>query len=96
MYPNKNKSNRLKDDLSIILKRYKLIATFFFVSITCAFWLGTYYEEIKKDREITEIENKKSMELLQQKEQYMNKYFDLRETYLNDSKNNIYGNKKYR
>ena len=47
--------------------------------IVASFKLGMLYEEVKKNREISNLENQYSKELLRQKEEYMDKYYDLRE-----------------
>ena len=40
------------------------------------------------------MENKHQIDLLEQKETYMDKYFDLRDKYLNSSNDSIHENKK--
>lgn len=80
--------------VSELYDKYWKVATIYAVSISTSFWLGTYYEEVKKEREITEIENKHSMEILNQKEDYMNKYLDMREQLLTHKNDTTYGNKR--
>ena len=43
------------EQLTAVIKKYKVVGSFFFVSCTSCFWLGTYYEKIMMTREITEI-----------------------------------------
>lgn len=74
------------EDITACIKRYKVLVVVFFTFIAGAFRLGMYYEKVVKDREIIEIEIRHSKEFLQQKEQYMNKYLNIREKYLNDGK----------
>lgn len=90
----KNKKNGTIEELTSFINRYKVVASVYLGSLSISFWLGTYYEEVKKDREITEMENKHQIDLLEQKETYMDKYFDLRDKYLNSSNDSIYENKK--
>ncbi len=88
------KKNKLTETFSSLYDRYWKPFTILATSITGSFWLGTYYEEVKKEREITEIEDRHSMELLNMKEEYMNKYLDLREKTLYNANDSTYGNKK--
>ena len=92
----KKKKNDTIDELTSIINKYKVIVYFYVCSISLSFWLGTYYEEVKKNREITEVENKHQMDLLEQKETYMDKYFDLRDKYLNSTNDSIHENKKHK
>lgn len=92
----KKKKNGSVEELTSFINRYKAVASVYFCSISAFFWLGTYYEEVKKDREITRIENKHQLDLLEQKETYMDKYFDLRDKYLNSSNDSIHENKKHK
>ena len=92
----KKKKNDTIDELTSYINKYKVFVSFYVCSISFSFWLGTYYEEVKKNREITEIENKHQMDLLEQKETYMDKYFDLRDKYLNSTNDSIYENKKHK
>lgn len=88
------KKNKLTETFSSLYDRYWKAATVLVASITGSFWLGTYYEEVKKEREITEMEDKHSMELLNMKEEYMNKYLDMREKLLYNTNDSTNGNKK--
>lgn len=90
----KKKKNGTVEELMSFINRYKVVVTVYVGSLSISFWLGTYYEEVKKDREITEMENKHQVDLLEQKETYMDKYFDLRDKYLNSSNDSIHENKK--
>ena len=62
---------------------------------TGSFWLGTYYEEVKKERQITEIDDEHAMEMLKMKEEYMDKYMKMREKALFNLKDMTNENKKY-
>lgn len=68
-------------------KRYgKAIAAFAAVA-GFAYSIGFKYANLIKEREIMTIENKHSLELLQLKEEYMEKYFQLREQLINNNAN---------
>lgn len=72
----------------------KAIAAFVAVA-GCAYSIGFKYAILIKEREIMTIENKHSLELLQLKEEYMEKYFQLREQLINFNENDtINENKK--
>ena len=90
---NKKKSGVIAT-FSELYDKYWKVVTIFAVSVSASFWLGTYYEEVKKEREITVIENEHSMEILNQKEDYMNKYLDMREQLLINKNDTTHGNKK--
>jgi hypothetical protein len=60
-------------------KELSLLVGFILAVAVTSFRLGMYYENIKKEREITEMRNGHTKELLEQKEKYMEKYFELRE-----------------
>lgn len=90
----KKKKNGTVEELTSFINRYKVVVSVYLGSLSISFWLGTYYEEVKKDMEITEMENKHQIDLLEQKETYMDKYFDLRDKYLNSSNDSIHENKK--
>ena len=92
----KKKKNDTIDELTSFINKYKVFVSFYVCSISFSLWLGIYYEEVKKNREITEIENKHQMDLLEQKETYMDKYFDLRDKYLNSTNDSIHENKKHK
>lgn len=95
MATRKKKKHKFVDTLTNLCDKYWKPGTVFVACITGSFWLGTYYEEVKKEREITEMENRYSRELLNMKEEYMNKYLDLREKILNNANDSTtYGNKK--
>lgn len=94
MTSRKKKKSGVITTISELYDKYWKVATIYVASISTAFWLGTYYEEVKKEREITEIENEHSMEILNQKEDYMNKYLDMREKLLTNKSDTTYGNKK--
>ena len=94
MATRKKKKYRFADTLSSLYDRYWKTSTVLVASITGSFWLGTYYEEVKKEREITEMEDRHSMELLNMKEEYMNKYLDLREKILYNANDSTNVNKK--
>lgn len=94
MATRKKKKYRFADTLSSLYDRYWKASTVLVASITGSFWLGTYYEEVKKEREITEMEDRHSMELLNMKEEYMNKYLDLREKILYNANDSTNVNKK--
>ena len=94
----KNKYNLKKKNLVSTLNklydRYRKVATLLVACITGSFWLGTYYEEVKKERELLKMEDEHSMELLKMKEEYMNKYMDMREKYLSNENDSTYENRK--
>lgn len=92
----KKKKNGTIEELTSFINRYKVVVSVYLCSLSISFWLGTYYEEVKKNREITEIENKYQMDLLEQKEAYMDKYFDLRDKYLNSTNDSKHENKKHK
>lgn len=94
MAAKRKKKHKLANTLSSLYDRYWKAVTVLAASITGSFWLGTYYEEVKKDREITEIEDRHSKELLDIKEDYMNKYLDMREKILYNANDSTYGYKK--
>lgn len=94
MVARRKKKHRFAETLSSLYDQYWKACSILVASITGSFWLGTYYEEVKKEREITEMEDRHSMELLNMKEEYMNKYMDLREKILNNANNSTNGNKK--
>ena len=94
MSVRRKKTDKFTESLSSLYDRYWKAATVLVASITGSFWLGTYYEEVKKEREITEIEDRHSREILEMKEEYMNKYLDMREKILYNANDSTYGNKK--
>ena len=94
MATRKKKKPKFVETCNELYDRYWKIATLLVACITGSFWLDIYYEEVKKDREISEIEDRHSMELLNLKEEYMNKYLDMREKYLVNETDSTYGNKK--
>ena len=94
MATRKKKKPRFIDTFNELYDRYWKVVTILVACITGSFWLGTYYEEVKKEREISEMEDKHSMELLNMKEVYLNKYLDLREKILVNENDSTYGNKK--
>ena len=94
MATRKKKKYKFTESLSSVYDKYWKAATVLVASITGSFWLGTYYEEVKKEREITEMEDRHSMELINMKEEYMNKYLDLREKILYNANDSTNGNKK--
>lgn len=81
-----NKARSIPDIFRWIKSRYGIVLTTMSALCLMSFRAGMYFEKVIKEREITEIENRHSMELLEQKEKYMEKYFDLREKSLNTSK----------
>ena len=94
MVSRKTKKSGVITTFSELYDKYWKVVAIFAASISGSFYLGTYYEEVKKEREITEIENKHSMEIINQKEDYMNKYLDMREKLLISKSDTTYGNKK--
>ena len=94
MTKKKKKKHKFTDTVNGLYDRYWKVATILVACITGSFWLGTYYEEVKKEREISEMEDRHSMELLNMKEEYMNKYLDLREKILYNANDSTYDNKK--
>lgn len=67
------------EQLTAVIKKYKVVGSFFFVSCTSCFWLGTYYEKVIMTREITEIETRHQKEYMEQKENFLKSYYDLKE-----------------
>lgn len=94
MATRRKKKYKFAESLSSLYDRYWKAGTVLVASITGSFWLGTYYEEVKKEREITEMEDRHSMELINMKEEYMNKYLDLRERIFINANDSTNGNKK--
>lgn len=72
-------------------KKLSLLVGFIIAVAVASFKLGMYYEDIKREREITEIKNKHAKELLEQKEKYMEKYFEQREKNIEIIKKYGYG-----
>ena len=70
------------EQLTAVIKKYKVVGSFFFVSCTSCFWLGTYYEKVIMTREITEIETRHQKEYMEQKENFLKSYYDLKEKIL--------------
>ena len=91
---------KLADSFHSFYRRYsKLIFTFVSI-VSCSFSLGIYYEKVQKDKEIMELEHKHSMEILnqrerflEQKEQNMKDYFELKEKYLSNQNYETNGKK---
>ena len=94
MATRRKKKHRFADIVNELYDRYWKVVTILVACITGSFWLGTYYEEVKKEREISEMEDRHSMELLNMKEDYMNKYLDMREKILVNKNDSTYGNKE--
>lgn len=92
MASKRKKKYKFTESLSSVYDKYWKVATVLVASITGSFWLGTYYEEVKKEREITEIEDRHSREILEMKEEYMNKYLDMREKILYNINDSTYDN----
>ena len=79
------------EQLTAVIKKYKVVGSFFFLSCTSCFWLGTYYEKIMMTREITEIETKHQREYLEQKENFLKSYYELKEKFIKYSNDTIHG-----
>ena len=94
MTTRRKKKHKFTETVNGLYDRYWKVATILVACITGSFWLGTYYEEVKKECEFSEMEDRHSMELLNMKEDYMKKYLDLREKILINENDSIYGNKK--
>ena len=94
MVTRRKKKQKFIETVNELYDRYWKIVTILVACITGSFWLGTYYEEVKKEREISEMEDRHYMELLNMKEEYMNKYLDMREKILVNKNDSTYGNKK--
>lgn len=94
MATRKKKKMKFVESFNELYDRYWKAAAILVACISGSFWLGTYYEEVKKEREISEMEDKHSMELLKMKEEYMNRYLDLREKILFNNNDSTYGYKK--
>lgn len=90
---NKKKTSFLKSVTDFSKKYGQAIAAFAAVA-GVAYAIGYKHADLLKEREIMEIENSHSAEILNLKEEYMEKYFQLREQLFminqNDSKD---GNK---
>lgn len=86
---NKKKTSFIKSIIDFIQKYGKVISAFAAVA-GVAYAIGFKHSDILREREILEIENRHSAEILNLKEEYMDKYFQLREKLLminqNDSK----------
>ena len=84
----KNKRVGIVKSIGDFTRKYgKAIAAFAAVA-GCAYSIGFKYAILIKEREIMTIENKHSLELLQLKEEYMEKYFQLRENLLINNNEN--------
>lgn len=94
MATRKKKKMKFVDSFNELYDRYWKAAAILVACISGSFWLGTYYEEVKKEREISEMEDRHSMELLNLKEEYMNKYLDMREKILYNANDSTNVNKK--
>lgn len=95
---SRNKKNRIIDAFHNWRRRYSKLVTAFFAVASGSFSIGIYYEKVQKDKEITELEHQHSMEILdqrerflEQKEQNMRDYFELKEKYLSNQNNETYG-----
>ncbi|MBO4840188.1 MAG: hypothetical protein J5524_03710 [Bacteroidaceae bacterium] len=75
---NKKKVSLIKSTTDFIQRYGKAIAAFAAVA-GVAYGIGFKHSEVLRAREIMQIENKHSAELLSLKEEYMEKYFSLRE-----------------
>ena len=83
-----------------LYRKYKKIFVAFCTCASGSFSLGIYYEIVQKDKEIMELEHKHSMEILnqrerflEQKEQNMKDYFELKEKYLSNQNYETNGKK---
>ena len=91
----KNKRVGIEKSIGDFIRKYgKAIAAFAAVA-GYAYSIGFEHAILIKEREIMTIENKHSLDLLQLKEEYMEKYFQLREQLINFNENDtINENKK--
>lgn len=96
----RNKKIGLIDTCKEFLDRYWKVITAFAATASVSFWLGVYYETVQKNREITEIKIQHSKEILDeitkrqaQKEQNLRDYFELKEKYLANPKEEKNGKK---
>lgn len=93
MSSKKKKSSWIQSIKDFCNKYGKAIAAFASVA-TVAFGLGYKTASVFKEREIMSIENRHSAELLNLKEEYMDKYYSLREQqFVNIQKDSTDGNK---
>lgn len=79
------------EQFTALIKKYKAIGSLFIASCTATFWLGTYYEKIMMTREITELETIHQKEYLEQKENFLKAYYDLKEKYIKYANDTIHG-----
>lgn len=84
------KKNSLKY-LSTMISSYKVVGAFYFASCTGSFWLGTYYKEVMMTREIIVLETKHQKEYLEQKENFLKAYYELKEKYMDSFNDTIHG-----
>ena len=93
MSSKKKKPGWIQSIKDFCSKYEKAIAAFAAVA-GVAYGLGYKTASVFKEREIMAIENRHSAELLNLKEEYMDKYFTLREQqFINDQKDSTDGNK---
>lgn len=79
------------EQLTAVINKYKAIGSLFIAACTGAFWLGTYYEKVIMTREITEIETRHQKEYMEQKENFLKSYYDLKEKFFKYSIDTIHG-----
>lgn len=91
---------KFADTFLYLHRRYSRLVVTLTAVASGSFSLGMYYEKVQKDKEITELEHQHSVEILnqrerflEQKEQNMRDYFELKEKYLSNPNKETYGKK---
>lgn len=82
MSSKKNKRNGWMKSVSDFIQKYWKALTAFATVASVSYGIGFKHSDILREREIMRIENLHSAELLKLKEEYMEKYYSLREQYL--------------
>lgn len=94
MAGKKSKSKGWVHSLVDFSRKYGRAITAIVAVAGCSYTIGYKSAEVFKEREIMGIENQHSKELLKLKEEYMDKYYQLREQQSKENKNDtIYGKK---
>lgn len=89
---NKKKVSLIKSITDFVQQYGKAITAFAAVA-GVAYGIGFKHSDLLKEREIMQIENRHSSEILSLKEEYMEKYFSLREQQIITPKDSTDGNK---
>ena len=91
---SKKKKTGWCQSIKVFCDKYKKAITALASVATVAYGLGYKTASVFKEREIMNIENHHSAELLNLKDEYMDKYYTLREQlFFNNQKDSLDGNK---